>query len=269
MSLWRGTDTSGGRGAAMTDHPLGDLQIYRDMPALVKAGAEHVVALAQTAIANQGRFTVALSGGSTPRPLYALLASPAYADRLDWSRVFVFWGDERCVSPDHPDSNYRMARETLLDQVPIPQDHIFRMRGELDPAEAAADYERVLRAFFEMRETAEGAVPCFDLLLQGMGSDGHTASLFPGTEALRERIRWVAANHVEKLGAWRITLTLPVINAAANATFLVAGSDKAAALREVLQGPRQPELYPSQGVQPVNGTLRWLVDENAAALLGT
>ena len=235
--------------------------VFPDLNALVASAAEQVVTIAGAAIAARGRFAIGLSGGSTPRPLYELLASPAFASRIDWPNVHVFWGDERCVPPDHPDSNYRMARETLLDHVPLPPDNIHRMAGELDPAAAAADYESHLRAFF----AGDGeAGPRFDLLLLGMGDDAHTASLFPGTAALGETERWVAANYVEKLDAWRLTLTPPALNAAAEIMVLVSGASKADAFHAVLSGPTDPDKYPAQVLNPDNGRLRWLVDSEAA-----
>jgi len=235
--------------------------VFPDLNSLVASAAEQVVTLAGAAIAARGRFAIGLSGGSTPRPLYELLASPAFASRIDWPNVHVFWGDERCVPPDHPDSNYRMARETLLDHVPLPPDNIHRLAGELDPATAAADYEAHLRAFF----AGDGeAGPRFDLLLLGMGDDAHTASLFPGTAALGETERWVAANYVEKLDAWRLTLTPPALNAAAEIMVLVSGASKADAFHAVLSGPTDPDKYPAQVLNPNNGRLRWLVDSEAA-----
>jgi len=235
--------------------------VFPDLNSLVASAAEQVVTLAGAAIAARGRFAIGLSGGSTPRPLYELLASPAFASRIDWTNVHVFWGDERCVPPDHPDSNYRMARETLLDHVPLPPDNIHRLAGELDPATAAADYEAHLRAFF----AGDGeAGPRFDLLLLGMGDDSHTASLFPGTAALGETERWAAANYVEKLDAWRLTLTPPALNAAAEIMVLVSGASKADAFHAVLSGPTDPDKYPAQVLNPNNGRLRWLVDSEAA-----
>jgi 6-phosphogluconolactonase len=180
---------------------------------------------------------------------------------VDWARVHVFWGDERCVPPDHAESNYRMAREALLDQVSIiPAQNVHRMRGEIDPEEAADGYETDLRACFGV-----SAPPRFDLILLGMGDDGHTASLFPGAEAIREQARWVAAYYVEKLGAWRLTLTPVVLNAAANVIFLVVGAGKAARLREVLDGPYQPDRLPAQVVRPSDGRLLWMVDQAASS----
>ena len=247
----------------------GDKRIYPDATSLASAAAAHFVERAAAAIKTRGRFAVALSGGSTPRATYALLADPEFAHRIDWARIHVFWGDERCVPPDHLDSNYRVARETLLDHVPIPVKNVHRVRGEIDPERAAEEYERTLRDFFAARPGAAE----FDLILLGMGSDGHTASLFPGTAAIWERTRWVVAHHVhrsggiDKLGAWRVTLTPVVINAAAQVTFLVAGENKAQRLREVLTGPFQADLLPAQIVQPADGRLLWLLDAAAAAHL--
>jgi 6-phosphogluconolactonase len=241
---------------------MADLRIVAAPADLARAAAEHIVGLASEALLARGRFAVALSGGSTPRATYALLATDEVASRVDWGSVHVFWGDERCVPPDHPESDYRMAREALLDRVPIPPENVHRMRAELDPAQAADDYERTLRTFFAGQEAGR-----FDLVLLGMGEDGHTASLFPGTHALDERERWVVANHVNTLDAWRITLTPPILNAAAHVTFLVTGQKKSETLRRVLNGPRQPEVLPAQLIQPTSGRLTWLVDEAAASLL--
>jgi 6-phosphogluconolactonase len=251
---------------------LKGIEVYPDAERLAHAAAEHFVALAGEAISRQGRFAVALAGGSTPKSAYALLAIGEFAGRVDWSRVHVFWGDERRVPPDHPDSNYRMAREALLDHVPLPAENVHRMRGELEPSQAADEYEAALRAFFspsseDQEAKGERHIARFDLFLLGMGDDGHTASLFPGTAAIREQTRWVMAHFVEKLDTWRITLTPAVINAAANVTFVVSGSGKAERLRQVLTGPYQPDLLPAQIVNPDDGRLRWLVDRAAASSL--
>jgi len=231
----------------------GELEVYPDAGSLVRAAAEHFAAQAAEATDARGRFLVALAGGATPRAAYALLASDDFALRVDWLRVYVFWGDERCVPPDHADSNYRMAREALLDHIPIPASNIHRIRGELPPEQAAVACEAELRAVL-------GAEGRFDLILLGMGSDGHTASLFPGTKALEERGRWVAANFVEKLDAWRVTLTLPAINATRQVTFLVSGADKAGTLARVRAG----DPLPAGLVQPVEGELAWLVESDVA-----
>lgn len=244
-----------------------DVLVQSGPAALARAVAEHFTTLAGEAIAGRGRFAVALSGGSTPRAAYALLAADEFAGRVDWPRVHVFWGDERCVPPDHSDSNYRLARETLLDHVPIPAGNVHRIRGEEEPVAAAAAYERDLRAFFA--GNSRGAVPRFDLVLLGLGDDGHTASLFPGTAAIHERTHWVVAHHVDKLGSWRVTLTPIVINAAAQVTFVVSGAGKAGSLHQVRAGPYQPDALPAQIVQPTAGRLLWLVDATAAGLKGS
>jgi 6-phosphogluconolactonase len=202
------------------------------------------------------RFAVALAGGSTPKTLYELLAT-RYRDTLDWDKVHAFFGDERTVPPDHEDSNYRMAYEALISRVPVGSVH--RMRGELDPAEAAALYEKELGEFF-------GGPPRFDLVLLGIGEDGHTASLFPGTPALDVTDRWAVENPVEKLNTIRLTLTIPAINAAKQVIFLVAGESKAEALKEILEGDADPHEYPAKLIQPEGGPI-WMVDQAAAQLL--
>jgi len=236
---------------------VNELRVHPDAASLARAAAQHFVTLATAAIAARGQFVVALSGGSTPRATYRLLASDEFAARVDWPRVRVFWGDERCVPPDHSDSNYRMARETLLDEIPIPAENVHRIRGELPPDQAATAYQAELEAVL-------GAGGRFDLILLGMGEDGHTASLFPGTVALHEQTRWVVAHYVDKLSAWRVTLTPVAINAAAHVTFLVSGAGKAERLREVLDGLHQPDVLPAQIVRPTDGRLLWLADAAAA-----
>jgi 6-phosphogluconolactonase len=241
------------------------VQVYPDAASLTRAAAEHFVARAAEAVTARGRFTVALSGGSTPRSTYTLLASDEFAPRVDWPRVHAFWGDERCVPPDDPDSNYRTAHEVLLRHVPIPAGNVHRIQGELEPEPAAREYERALLTMFG--SSPGGSPPRFDLVLLGMGDDGHTASLFPGTAAIHEGKRWVVAHYVDKLSVWRVTLTPAVINAAAHVTFLVSGAAKARRLREVLIGPFQPDRLPPQIVQPADGRLLWLLDAAAAAHL--
>jgi len=214
---------------------------------LFRAAAEEVIGVATEAVAQRGRFTIVLSGGSTPKNLYTLIAANASAS-LPWAQMFFFMGDERHVPLDDPDSNYRMAKEAILSKIPVPPANIFPIPAENPDAAAAADaYEQTLRKFFSL---APGEFPRFDLILLGMGPDGHTASLFPETAALQEKSRLVVANWVEKMKTSRITLTLPVLNAARCVAFLVSGADKAAALREVLEGKAAAEKYPSKLVRP-------------------
>ena len=242
-----------------------EIVMLADLNAVTLEAADRWVALANGSVAARGRFSVALSGGSTPRALFSALASDAYRDRIEWSRVFVFWSDERCVPPDHADSNYRMARETLLSRVPLPPGSVHRMRGEVNPEQAALEYEQTVRREVLPRD----GLPSLDLILLGMGPDGHTASLFPGTPALHDSARLVAANYVPKLNAHRITFTPPLINAASNVIFLVAGADKADVLRAVLEGEYKPDVLPSQVVRPTDGSLTWLVDRAAAGRLAS
>jgi 6-phosphogluconolactonase len=240
---------------------MAEIRIFPDGPSLATAAADRFVHLAGAAVSERGRFSVALSGGSTPRATYMLLAAEEDAARVDWSKVHVFWGDERCVPPDHPGSSFRMAREALLDRVLLPEGNIHRVRGELDPEEAARAYADELHSFF-------GAEwPSFDLVLLGMGSDGHTASLFPGSPALDEKRRPVVAvtAHYEDRPARRVSLTVPAINTARQVIFLVAGASKAGIVSAVLEGP--PERYPAQLIQPAAGQLAWMMDAPAARLL--
>lgn len=237
------------------------IEIFSDAEALMRSAAELFVEQAQRALPVRGRFCVALSGGNTPKRAYELLAGVPYRSSIDWSRVHVFWGDERCVPPDDARSNYRMTRAALLDHVPIPVGNLHRIRGELPPADAAREYEGSLDQFF-------GSGPArFDLVFLGLGTDGHTASLFPRTQVLHERARRAAEVYVAELDMWRVTLTEPVLNAAAVVAFLVSGSDKSDVLREVVFGPREPERLPAQLVQPTPGETRWLVDRAAASRL--
>jgi 6-phosphogluconolactonase len=231
---------------------------------LSRDAAELFMDLAGNATRDNGRFTVALSGGSTPRALYKLLSSSDLRERVDWNKIIFFFGDERCVPPDSPESNYRMAYETLLGPLGIDEANVFRWKAEeASPESAAEKYEAELARSFGTER------PAFDLVLLGMGSDGHTASLFPHTAALNEQNRNTMANWVPKLNAYRLTLTYPALNAAANVIFLVSGSDKAAVLRDVLNGPKRPADLPSQGIQPQDGRLTWLIDEAAASFIRT
>ncbi len=238
-------------------------QIIRvaDAQALAQKAADLFQQMAAENIAQHGRFTVALSGGSTPKAMFALLASESHRNSIDWAHVYIFWGDERCVPPEHADSNYRMTNEALLAKVPMPPQNVFRMHGEQDPAQAAQEYAIQLQQFFQT-----DSWPRFDLVFLGMGADGHTASLFPGTAALQVAADVIVVeNYVEKLKTYRLTLTAATINQARTIVFLVGGADKAATLKAVLQGAYQPDLYPSQLIQPVNGTLIWMVDDAAGA----
>jgi 6-phosphogluconolactonase len=230
---------------------------------VASAAAELFVERAADAQARRGVFTVALSGGSTPRAFHALLAASPLRDRVDWSRIQFFWGDERCVPPDRPDSNFLMAKQTLLDAVPVPDDHIHRMRGEDDPASAASAYEAEIWKVFG---PSSDATPAFDLIYTGMGPDGHTLSLFPHTAALSVTDRLVIANNVPQLNTNRITFTTTLANAATLVAFVVAGADKAASLAQVLEGPRNTDLYPSQLIAP-SGKLLFLLDQAAASQL--
>lgn len=246
--------------------PAPEIQVYLDPAHLAHAVAEHFIQIAQQSLARRKLFSVALAGGSTPQALYTRLSISEIAQRLDWHRIHVFWGDERCVSPDHPESNYGMARQALLEQIPIPPQNVHRMAGELDPVQAAQEYERQLRSFF-----TRSPPKTFDLVLLGMGEDGHTASLFPGSAALAETHRWVVAvEHTlppQPLVA-RLTLTLPALNAARWVLILVTGAGKANRLAQALT-PLQPGSLPLpvQQIAPLPGKVLWLVDAPAAAHL--
>ena len=241
------------------------LLVVADQTALAKEAAELFAETAESAMARAGRFTVALSGGTTPKLLYSLLATEPYRVRLPWRRIHVFWGDERCVPPEHPDSNFGMAKVTLLDLVQIPAEQLHRMQAEREDLNAARKYEIELARVFEVPPTGEP--PTLDLILLGLGADGHTVSLFPHTEAVRETKRWVVRNYVPKFGANRLTLTASILNRGTTILFLVSGADKAPILREVLEGPPDPERLPSQLIRPVSGRLIWLVDRAAASQL--
>ena len=231
---------------------------------LFSAAAEEVVKATNEAVAARGRFTIALSGGSTPKSLYNLLATNARTV-LPWDKMFFFWGDERHVAPTDAESNYRMTDEAMLSKVPVPPGNVFRIPAENPDADAVAtEYEKTLRKFFKLEP---GAFPHFDLILLGLGPDGHTASLFPGTAALKEKSRLVVANWVEKLNTHRLSLTFPVLNAARCVAFLVSGTDKASVLKTVLEEDAPGEQYPAKLVRPSDGNLVWLLDRAAASNL--
>jgi 6-phosphogluconolactonase len=237
------------------------VRVFASPEHLFHAAAERFCAIGQQAIGDRGRFAVALSGGSTPRGMHEELVQN-FSSQLSWKDVFFFWSDERHVPPTDPDSNYRMANETLLSKLPIPADHIFRVPAETPNAGAAAEaYEQNMQNFFR----PAAPFPRFDLILLGMGPDGHTASLFPGTTALDEKKHWVVANWVEKFSTFRITFTYPLLNNAANVMILVSGADKATMVGRALKDPAAN--LPCQGVKPVDGELMWFLDQAAAAKL--
>ncbi len=238
-----------------------ETKVLPDPAGIAREAAERIVVAARQAIQTGGEFSIALSGGSTPKTLYELLAGPYYRPQIDWPKVLIFFGDERCVPPDHPESNYRMANAALLSRVPIPGDNVYRIRGEIDPQEAAREYDLILQDKF-----GDGGI---DVSLLGMGADGHTASLFPGTAAVNERERRVVANYAEHSTtgkSWRVTMTAPFINRSHQILIMVAGKDKAARIAEVLEGPRDPQRLPIQLIDPPHGNVTWLLDVPAAAM---
>lgn len=242
--------------------PTRNIEVLPTAVDLFHSAAAEFIDAGRSAIGAQGRFTVALSGGSTPKALYSLLASN-YAD-FAWNRVFLFFGDERHVAPSDPESNFRMVQESLLSKIKIPAENVFRVKAENpDAAAAASDYEGQIRRFFELKG---GGFPRFDLILLGMGPDGHTASLFPDSEAMNEQSRLVVANWVAKFNTHRITFTFPVLNRAAEVMFMASGADKAEMVHQVLEAKNVPPL-PSQRVQPTDGKLLWILDEAAAGKL--
>jgi 6-phosphogluconolactonase len=237
------------------------IEIFTSPTALTRATVTCFVEQAQKAIEERGRFSVALSGGSTPRAIYQELAKPNHQTGLDWERIHLFWGDERHVPPVHPDSNFKMVKDALLAHIAIPETNIYRVPAELDVQKAAADYDAGLRVFFT------GDWPQFDLVFLGMGNDGHTASLFPYSSGLDEEVDWFIANQLPDSGEWRLTLTKNAINAARKIVILVQGASKATMLAEVITGPYKPEEKPVQLISPVDGDLVWMVDAEAASQL--
>lgn len=237
-----------------------------DSAALTHRAARHFTELIEGAVERRGRARIAISGGSTPRPVFEALADETqpWRKRIDWARLDIYWVDERCVPPNDKASNYNMTRQALLDRVPLPAAQVHRMEGELEPELAASRYEAELRNSMRL----EGAeAPRFDVIQLGIGPDGHTASLFPHTAALTEFGRIVVANHTGAEQAWRLTLTAPVINQGPEVFFLISGKDKAAVLKDVLLGERDPEQWPSQLIRPAGGILTLLLDQDAAAML--
>ncbi len=239
--------------------------VCADAAEVSRKGAELLLKLAKEAVGANRRLSVALSGGSTPKTMFEMLASPPFAGQVPWDSIDLFWGDERCVAPDHKDSNYRMTKEALLDRAPIPAANIRRIPAEkTPPASAAAEYQATLADYFHLKA---GELPRFDLVYLGMGDDGHTASLFPGTKALAETERFVVQNYVDKFQSYRVTLTADAINNGKCVAFLLAGEGKAGRLKEVLEGPRDPDRLPSQRIAPSNGKLMFVLDKGAARLL--
>lgn len=242
----------------------GELRICEGPEEVALAAADLFVTLSAEAIAKRGRFRVALSGGSTPKRTYQLLAEPERASRIEWDKVDIFWGDERNVSADDPQSNYRMTREALLDRVPVPQPNVHRLRTELpSPEDAARAYEQEIRETFGIAKQFVN----FDLVYLGLGTNGHTASLFPYSPVLSEANRLVVADFVEEVKMWRITMTAPLINAAHTIAFLIAGADKAQVVFEVLSGGKDVQRLPAQLIHPRDGNLLWIVDRPAAKLV--
>ena len=240
---------------------MAELHLLPTPEETARAAAEYIATLAEERVLTRGRFTVALSGGSTPRRLYETLASSPYAERLPWDRWVVFWGDERCVPSDHEDSNYLMAKRALLDRVPVLEENVHRMRGEAPPQEAAEEYQQVLRLVFGE------STPSIDLVLLGIGEDGHTASLFPGTDALQEERRLVVANWIPALEAHRLTFTLPLLNAAGEVAFLVTDESKAEVLLQVLRPAPGAAIPPAALIRPASGKLHWFLSKAAASQL--
>lgn len=234
------------------------IKVLPDSHAMALEVAQKVVAAASEAIDRFGRFSIVLAGGSTPKALYELLASDDFAHQIDWTKVHVYFGDERCVAADHPDSNYRMARLALFSEVPLPGDNIYRIRGEIEPEAAAIEYGKLLKEHF-----SEGGP---DLTLLGMGEDGHTASLFPGTDALKETRHRCVAVYVEKLKSWRITLTPVFLNRSAEVIVMVAGANKAARVEQALLGGPDPQQLPIQLIAPQSGKMTWVMDVAAAGM---
>jgi 6-phosphogluconolactonase len=245
-----------------------EIRVLNDGAAIAKRAAQEFVESAISAVHEKGSFNVALAGGSTPKALYGLLVTDAaLRSQVPWDKMHLFFGDERHVAPDHSDSNFRMATEAMISKSPLKPEQVTRIKGEYPATERAAlEYEKALREYFKLKD---GEYPRFDLLLVGMGSEGHTLSLFPGTKALHAEGRAVVRNWVGKLYTERITLTAPAASSAARILFMVTGADKALALKAVLEGPYEPEQLPAQLLQPKNGKLLWLVDTAAGGMLAT
>lgn len=229
--------------------------------AWIDESIQSILQASSQAIFRRGRFSLVLSGGSTPRSIYQELAEPKNASQIDWPTTYILWGDERSVPPDHPDSNYLMAKQALLDHVPVPPENVFRIRGELSPQNAAEEYEEQIKTFFQNQEKY------FDLVLLGLGGDGHTASLFPESEALSENQGWVAPTYAPSQQAWRITLTYPALLSSRQAIFLVSGAGKAKVVKQLIQDPQNSNQYPAAKIAANHENLTWVLDQEAAYLL--
>jgi 6-phosphogluconolactonase len=235
-----------------------EIKVVPDPEAVAITAAERTIVAAEIAIELRGSFSIVLAGGTTPRLLYNFLAAEPARSLLDWTKVHVFFGDERCVPPDDPDSNFKMARDLLLTKVPVPGDNVYRIRGEASPPEAASEYDQTLREHF-----ADSGP---DLTLLGMGDDGHTASLFPRTEALHEARQWCVANFVPRKQQWRLATTPPFLNTSNEVLILVTGTEKSERIAQVLEGPYVPDELPIQMIQPASGRLAWIMDAAAAGM---
>jgi 6-phosphogluconolactonase len=241
------------------------LHIYKDNDALSRAAAEWITRYISDTLQNQDRFTWVLSGGNTPKSLYELLGAPPYLEKIQWNKIHIFWGDERAVPFDDPRNNAKMAYDALLNHVPVPSAQIHIMRTDIAPEKSAADYEQILHQYFGNADRPSST--SFDLVLLGMGEDGHTLSLFPGTEVVHESQAWVKAFFLKAQDMYRITLTKTIVNSSCTIAFLTTGSNKSKAIKQVLEGPADPDLYPSQEIKPQTGQLHWFVDEAAAEKL--
>jgi 6-phosphogluconolactonase len=245
----------------MTPHLKHNIKVFQSYDELNKAAAEFIIAIAKKSIAARGRFTISLSGGQTPEKLYSLLAENPYREQIDWSRTFIFWGDERCVSLDDEQNNAHRAKELLLDKIDIPASNIYRIPVNLPPEEAAIQYQNEINSFFK------DEIPHFDIILLGLGENGHTASLFPKTKVLNEPVEGVRAIYVEEEKMFRVTMTAPLINQAHNILFMVTGEKKAEILEKVLCGSYVLDIYPAQLIKPTDGNLFWFIDGDAASLI--
>jgi 6-phosphogluconolactonase len=234
------------------------LLIAPSMQAWIDESVQIITQASNQVISQRGKFSMVLSGGSTPRSIYQALADPQNASQIDWPFTYIFWGDERSVPPDHADSNYLMAKQALLDHVPVPPENIYRIRGELSPQDSAADHEERIKSFFKDQERR------FDLVLLGLGADGHTASLFPESQALNENQNWVAPNYAPSQQAWRITLTYPALLSARQAIFLVSGAGKAKVVKQIIQDPYSSTQFPAAKVAANHPNLSWILDQGAA-----